>query len=460
MRLAPHSIFWRITWLQVLALTAAYAVMLFAIQLILNQTTVTFQRATLREHEAPIAQALHYGLGGWSLALPSELRSVYDNHYGGFAFAVVNGQGKVLDRSAPARLRFEAARLDPQRPTYFRQRIGRSIYYGASFPEHRSGATAWVEMAQDIDNPDVVFDDIVDAFLPQTAWLFAALLVLLILIDVVIVRRGLKPVLEASQLAREIGPATINVRLPSRNMPTEIAPLVRAVNQALDRLQGGFDAQREFTADAAHEIRTPLTVLRLHVDTLKDTATANVLRPYLEAMSHIVEQLLAIAELETVSIEPQDRTDLHRTCVRVAELMAPVAASQHKAIAVIGEPGPIWVRGREELLFQAVRNLVENAIQHSPEHAAVRIQVSPPATVTVVDSGEGVPEEQRALMFRRFWRADRRKSKGAGLGLAIVSRIVQAHGGHIQVGSGPEGGAEFRIDLIPAASPTEAAAEP
>ena len=457
MRLSPRSILTRIAWLQILALGGAYAAMLVSLQLVLNQTTLAFQHRTLCEHEVPIAQGLRYGPAGWSVAIPADLRSIYANHYGGFAFSVVDGQGKVLIQSAPARLHFQAARLDPRRPAYFRERIGRSVYYGATFPERRGAAIAWIEIAQDIDNPDVVFDDIMAAFVPQMAWLFGGLLVLLVVVDVFIIRRGLRPVLEASQWAKGIGPATISMRLPGGRMPTEIAPLVQAINQALDRLESGFTAQREFTADAAHEIRTPLAVLRLRIESLEDEAIARSLMPYIEAMGRIVDQLLAIAELEGVAIEPEDRVDLRRVCLRTANLLAPAAASQDKAIGVTGVDAPVWAHGRDDLLFQAIRNLAQNGLAHTPRATAVQIDVAAPATVRVIDAGPGIPEDQRDLIFRRFWRRDRRKSDGAGLGLAIVARIVKAHGGKVTVGSAPSGGAVFQIDLIPAHPPDKPA---
>jgi signal transduction histidine kinase len=110
----------------------------------------------------------------------------------------------------------------------------------------------------------------------------------------------------------------------------------------------------------------------------------------------------------------------------------------------------VLAHGREDLLFQAVRNLVENALVHTPAGTAVQIEVEQPATIRVIDSGPGVPEDQRELIFRRFWRQDRRRSDGAGLGLAIVARIVEAHGGKVAVGSSPDGGAVFQLDLVPA----------
>src|SRR5581483_11274379 len=118
-------------------------------------------------------------------------------------------------------------------------------------------------------------------------------------IDIVIFRRALRPLVDASEMAQKINPKRTDVRLSPKKIPNEILPLVQAVNQALDRLEAGFRVQREFTADAAHELRTPLTILRSRIDTLADRQVAEALRQDIAGMSRIVSQLLDIAELET-----------------------------------------------------------------------------------------------------------------------------------------------------------------
>src|SRR5207237_5715744 len=140
------------------------------------------------------------------------------------------------------------------------------------------------------------------------------MLLFLLAIDIVIFRRALRPLLKASEMAKKINPTRTDIRLPPEEIPKEILPLVEAVNQALDRLEQGFRVQREFTADAAHELRTPLAILRTRIDTLADQKVSKVLREDIEGMSRIVSQLLDIAELDTLVVDPLEQADLHAVC--------------------------------------------------------------------------------------------------------------------------------------------------
>lgn len=126
------------------------------------------------------------------------------------------------------------------------------------------------------------------------------------------------------------------MRLPTKDIPREILPLVTAVNQAFDRLEQGFRRQREFTADAAHELRTPLAVLRARIETLPDQSDANALHHDIEGMSRVVGQLLDAAELETLVIDPDDRADLHEVCADLAGYIAPLTLAQQRTVALTG----------------------------------------------------------------------------------------------------------------------------
>jgi signal transduction histidine kinase len=241
-------------------------------------------------------------------------------------------------------------------------------------------------------------------------------------------------------------------------MPREVLPLVQAVNQALDRLEEGFRAQREFTADAAHELRTPLAILRTQIDMIADGEAAQSLRHDVESMSRLVNQLLEMSELETFEIDPGELADLVATASDTAAFLAPLALSQHKTLAVGGARAPVWVRGNADALGRALRNLVENGLAHTPPGTAVEIAVDPAGIVRVSDRGAGVPATDRTQIFRRFWRRDRRRAGSAGLGLSIVSRIAEMHGASVAVGDRRGGGAIFTLrfpTVIPAAEPVE-----
>ena len=178
---------------------------------------------------------------------------------------------------------------------------------GASIRRAVGDRTVWVQAAEDMANRDVLIDDIVDDFYKHVGWITLPILLVLLVADIAIFRRALLPLRQASEIAQQIGPARTDVRLPVGEIPSEVRPLVTAINQALDRLDQGFRVQREFTADAAHELRTPLSILRTRVETLDDPRIAKALHLDIEAMSRVVSQLLDIAELEAFTIDPSER---------------------------------------------------------------------------------------------------------------------------------------------------------
>jgi signal transduction histidine kinase len=205
--------------------------------------------------------------------------------------------------------------------------------------------------------------------------------------------------------------------------------------------------QREFTADAAHELRTPLAILATHLDALENREVAAALSADVARMSRLVNQLLSVAQLEALAVSADETADLQAIAVDVAASLAPLALKRDRSVAVTGAAAPVAVRGNAESLRQALRNLIENALQHTPAGTEVEIEVTGEPAVHVSDRGPGVPPELRNRVVQRFWRADRRKGEGSGLGLAIVSRILAAHGGRLTVDDAPGGGARFSLRL-------------
>jgi signal transduction histidine kinase len=446
------SIISRIISLHVIAIGLTSIVMPLALYWLLSSTASDLQHRALRDHADTLARYLKMGRDGtWTLALPAGLQELYSEAYGRYGYAVLDEQGGVLFSSLDDRSPIFPADRRAAQPAFLQTRLGNAVIDGASIPEQVGDRTFWIQVAQDLEHRDVLIDDIVAEFFPRVGWITIPILLLLLVIDILIFRRALDPVWQASKTAQTIGPARTDVRLPSAAMPREILPLVRAVNAALDRLEQGFRTQREFTADAAHELRTPLTVLRARVDTLDNPVVREALREDIAGMSRIVSQLLDIAELESFVVDPAEKADLHSICAEVAAFIAPLALAQGKTIALTGTRGPVWIKGNPETLFRAIRNLAENAINHTPEGTLVEIDVAANGTVRVLDDGPGIPENEREVIFRRFWRRDRRRPGSAGLGLSIVSRIVEAHAGSITVENRAEGGAAFALRFAPAA---------
>ena len=453
-----NSLLGRIIWLHLLAVAAMAVVLPLAVRFLLNSTASSFEHQTVRRREAAIAESLDHTPSGWRLNLPPALRTEYAQASSGFAYAILDSHGGVLFSSLPARGALFPQSSRSMSPTFYDRAHGAAVYYGGSFPELRGGEVAWVQVAQDLEHPDVVVDDIVSAFLHKIAWLILPILLVLAGIDFVIVRRALAPVSKASDMARTIGPQSLQVRLPTDRLPNEIAPLAHAVNQAFDRLEQGFRIQREFTADAAHELRTPLSILRARLGGIGDLQLRRELEADSDRMARIIGQLLDVAELDSFVLDPAAAADLQALGQEVVEYMAPMAVARGRQLALAGSGRPVWVRGDAEVLFQAVRNLVENALAHTPKGATVEVKVEPQGVLRVLDRGPGVPPAERELLFQRFWRRDRSKSGGAGLGLAIVKRIVETHGGEVMVQGRSGGGAAFVLRLNRAV-PSEAAAD-
>jgi signal transduction histidine kinase len=212
-------------------------------------------------------------------------------------------------------------------------------------------------------------------------------------------------------------------------------------------LRDSEERHRRFAPDVAHELRPPLAVLRSNLDNLENRQTANSLRHDVDAVTRLVEQLLVVARLEFLEVQPGDRADVRRICTRVAEHLAPLAVKEDRSIEVTGDPGAIMLRANGDALEQAVRDLVENAIRYSDPGTTVSIDVATDGTVRIKDRGKGIPRHIRDSIFQRFHHAD--QGRGGGLGLAIVKRTVEAHQGSIEIDDNDGGDAVFTMRFPP-----------
>jgi signal transduction histidine kinase len=444
------SIKGRLIAMHVIALVAAAVVLPLALYWRVDTTARELHERALRQQADQIVQYLHRASDGtWTLDLPENLRHLYSVSYDRYGFAVLTQTGGVLFSSRGPNEALFPERPRGDQPTYGERDVGKSRFFDASVPVTVDSETLWVQISQDQAHRDVLIDDIVADFLPHVAWVIVPILLALLGIDLLIFRKALHPLEEASALAQKIGPTRTDIRLPETRMPRDVLPLVRAVNEALQRLEHGFALQQEFVADAAHELRTPLAILRAQAEALQDRDAAHELVSDIAGMTRIVNQLIETAEFDRLTIRPGDVADIRAVCIDVAAFMAPVAVAQDRSIAVNGSSKSIWVEGNAGALFQAVRNLVENAVTHTAPATTVEIAANDDGSIVVSDAGPGIAEEQRELIFQRFWRGDRRRTGSAGLGLSIVARIVGAHHGNVGVCNGPTGGAVFTMRLRP-----------
>jgi signal transduction histidine kinase len=402
------------------------------------------ERALVRQAEDIAGYLSVAADGAVELDLPSQLTEAYNSPASPYRYAIRDEAGRVLLSSGRRVGPLPAIIKPDQHHTYEYQREGHARTIGAAFRTTIGDRTLVTQVEQRAPMVQSMSAAVFNEFFVDGGWLWVPFIGALLGVSAWTVRRALAPMHQLSAVAADIKPGSSATRLPQAGVPKEIVPLVRAVNSALDRLDEALRQQREFNANAAHQLRTPLAVLAANIDTMSDKATAGRLRYDVDLMSRIVTQLLLVAKLETLNIRVDEPVDLCAAAHEVAGNLGPIAVSAGKTLE-FDEPGsPVLIAGNQFAATAAIGNVIENALNHTPVGGVVRIRVSPDAALDVEDSGPGIPEHLRDKIFERFWKGDTGKD-GAGLGLAIVRRVMSALNGSVSVSDAPQGGARFTL---------------
>lgn len=288
---------------------------------------------------------------------------------------------------------------------------------------------------------------ILRAVLRSVLWPLVIALPLLALAGWWAVRRGLAPLHQLSQVLERRRPDALEP-VALIDLPAEMAPLVRALNDLLERISHMLDAERRFTADAAHELRTPIAAIRAQAQVAlgagEDVAgRRHALQATLagcDRATHLVEQLLTLARLEAAPALPALPLDLNELARRVLAELAPAALARQQQLA-LEAAGPCRVAGQELLLGVLLRNLVDNALRYSPDGATVRVSLNTQGgqvVLAVEDSGPGLASAEADRLGERFYRPPGQTQAGSGLGWSIVRRIAQVSGAQIELGRSPQ----------------------
>jgi two-component system sensor histidine kinase TctE len=281
------------------------------------------------------------------------------------------------------------------------------------------------------------------------------------------VRRGLRPLTRVSgTVARRSADDLSPIEL--ERAPGEIAPLVRAVNDLMERLRRTIASQRRFIADASHQLRTPLAVIQTKAElVLREEDPAAVARAVLDLHTHsqattrLANQLLSLARSEPGQSGEPRPLDLDALAREACAAHVSDAFARGVDLGYFGS-GPAWVLGRGVLLREAIANLVQNAVSYGARPGTVTVIVTRPALGLVIlaveDDGPGIPPEERRRVLERFYRRPGTSGDGAGLGLPIVAQIAEGHGATLHLVEGP-GGKGLRVELrFPEAAAAPAAA--
>ena len=270
---------------------------------------------------------------------------------------------------------------------------------------------------------------------------------------------ALKPIGEFSDKIEEVQAQNLADSRIEENNVKELNQLSVSYNKMLERLSDAFEIQRQFTANAAHELRTPLSLMQIQLDSYNSSRhpgddevtlqTIKMVTEQNERLSKMVKTLLDMSELQTVSRDDKIMVD-----ALVDEVLADLEPlAQEKDIELIGECTDVTMIGSDILIYRMLYNLVENAIKYNRTGGRVTVtarQKEKHVYLSVEDTGNGIPEELKDRVFEPFFRVDKSRSRelgGVGLGLALVREIVIAHDGNIAVKSNPSGGTIFEVVL-------------
>lgn len=289
-----------------------------------------------------------------------------------------------------------------------------------------------------------------------------AVLVIAAMVGRFMARRALKPVSKITETAKEIA-SGVNLakRIPVPNVKDEIGQLALTFNSMMDRLEGSFSQMRQFSSDASHELRTPLTVLKGQSETV--LSKERKLEEYQDVLSSNLEEIYYMSkvldDLFLLSRSDEDQIRIERKEVRLGAVIEEVcrhaeimADEKDIKINITGLDGVV-IQGDAVRLRQMIWNLVHNGIKYTPSGGEVKISLEDKgdrACLTIHDTGMGIPEEHLPLIFNRFYRVDKARTRqegGSGLGLSICKFIVEAHRGTIRVESVPGEGSKFEVHL-------------
>lgn len=427
---------WRIVAMQVLVLIAFTAIAAVPIYRFLSEE-LRYETDVIED----IANAIVVGDGGrWQLVMGDDLAAVATD-YPDFWFYALDADGHSVHLGEiPDRLLTTVEALKTVRSANI-SGLGPKEDMVALLRRHDGEmGRIWIVVG---NGPEI---GVISAFGNP---IFVGLLLLLTLVSFLIipriVRGELRGIDQVALDADKIDFERRGIRLSMELVPDELHSLVRAVNAALQRLDDGIERRHRFIAGAAHELRTPIAILQARLELMHGVEHHGKLMLDVARLANLANQLLDLERLEA-EIPRFQRTNLVELATEVAADMAPVVIAAGSTIVFDAETENVPVLCDPPSLSRALLNLIQNAVIHGGESSMISVTVSSDATLRVADTGPGVPEEYRDVIFEPFGRVTP-LDQGAGLGLALVRNIVARHNGRVTVGDASGGGALFEISL-------------
>lgn len=435
----------RLTIVVVLALAGIYPILYFEFRdglMGLDGQTIAVQVQDLRE-------SIVSGTSPPRLELPPSLQEFYAKPDTLNGYQVLSADGTVLesggfstpDLPLPIAQGGEQIVMQMETDALSGNRImAAALHFGDGHGSY------WLRVVRNLQDTESLLAQLMLGALGELDWPIALLLIAVVGVVVVTVLSSLRPLRAVSQQASMLSLNRLDERLYAKNLPRELVPLVQAVNTSLDRLEADYRVQREFTANAAHELRTPLATLRARLESRFSVQELGDVAFEIEQLARLVEQLLCLARLDSQEQLQCTAFDAHALALDVAREMAPVALETEHYVTAATPEAVVSTHGNETLTRMVFRNVIENAIQYTPAGTSITL-FADHATVVIADDGPGISADAVASLFERFRRGPNASGYGAGLGLAIAKCIMERQGGCLSLDRNAARGARFVMEF-------------
>ncbi|MET0281398.1 MAG: ATP-binding protein [Steroidobacteraceae bacterium] len=436
--------FERLRWLnsfsrQLLVATTGSAIFGVGLLVVALFTMRLFQeewlsRVGVSEYTESIGEELRFDDQRRLIAVDSPQMAWLFEHLGQEAtYRVLDDQGVVILSSEPgAGPLIGDGRALKLKPDNFILRSGDLTMHAATERVRREGRTWYVQFAVSERLSDMLRSYVAaPLFSRSVGYVAISALILYCFVMYFLLRRILRPLNEASAIAAQISPRNLGARIRMNRVPKELRPLVENFNAALDRLEHNYRLQQEFLTSAAHELKTPLALIRGQIEIGIDEKSRKDVLQDISRMGRQVQQLLHLAEASEPQNYSFDAVDVQSLVDEVVDYLDRLAVKHAVAVEVTVEPGSVLPRADHGAVFTLLKNLLENAIQHSRPGCIVNVRAAQDV-ISVQDEGAGVAPEDLPRLFTRFWRGKDRRDLGAGLGLSICQEIAIVHGWDLQ----------------------------
>jgi signal transduction histidine kinase len=442
-----HSLGARLLATYVAALLLTVAGIIFGIWMLLCRHEDRMTRFDLQNEARLLADSLQFDRNGtpFVMSLPSELAWIYQVLASDLKYRVLDAAGDVILSSEPggrALVPDGGGAFEPGAALFKLERGSQTL--NVMTVAVGSKADYYLQAASSKRLAVLVRGAFGHVIVANALHITLIAMIVFSVVVYYTLRRALRPLREASLAAARIDPRNLSARIAVGDPPVEFAPVIDAFNQMLDRLEKGFNVQQSFLAAAAHELKTPLALVRAQIE-LDDGGERRLLLRDLDYMARQVHQLLHLAEVSEDRNFILETVDVAAVAEQVADYLQRLAEARsvHLDIRCVDSSTQ---RADEGALHVLLKNLLENAIQHSPTCGVVSVTIES-KQLAVRDEGPGIAAADLPHLFTRFWRGSERLHDGAGLGLAICREIATAHGWRLSAANSVRG-AEFVLPFI------------